>query len=160
MKYKKNQYSEGTSLCAVIIGVGLIYWGITGFNIWFVSLFFIIAGISIIVSQIRAITNRGQLRKAVKYEYEYNPDASVELISRNLNITKKDVQAITLDLKARGELRGIFSTTTGKIEIVQEDAPEEVKAQFCPNCGTPIREGSAMFCAYCGSPFQETPLTN
>ena len=137
-----------------------IYWGITGLHIWFVRLFLIVIGISIIVSQIRAITNRGQLRKAVKYEYEYNPDASVELISRNLNITKKDVQAITLDLKGRGELRGTFSTTTGKIEVVQENAPEEEKAQYCPNCGTPIREGSAMFCAYCGSPFQEKPLTN
>ena len=160
MKYKKNQYSEGFSLCAVIIGAGLIYWGITGLHIWFVRLFLIVIGISIIVSQIRAITNRGQLRKAVKYEYQYNPEATVETISKSLNITIKDVQAITLDLKARGELRGIFSTTTGKIEVIQESAPEEENAKFCPNCGTPMREGSALFCAYCGSPFQEKALTN
>ncbi len=147
-------------MCSLIIAGFLLFWGITFFYMWFISIFLIVGGLSIIYSQIRAIANRSNLRKAVKYEYESNPEAMIESISKNLGITKKDAQAITLDLKMQGELRGIFSTSTGKIEIVQESAPEEEKAQFCPNCGTPIREGSALFCAYCGAPFQEKVLKN
>ncbi len=160
MKYKKDQYSEGASLCAVIIAVGFIYWGIAWFYLIIWPLIMCSIGGSIILAEVRAIANRGKLRRAVKYEYESNPDATVESISNSLHITKKDVQAITLDLKMRGDLRGMFSTTTGKIEIVQESAPEGDKAKFCPSCGTPIRDGSALFCAYCGAPFQEKTLAN
>ena len=117
-------------------------------------------GISIIYAQIRTIANRGNLRRAVKFEYESNPEATVQSISRNLGITVKDVQAITLDLKARGELRGVFSTTTGTIQVIPATAPEEEKSKFCPHCGTPIREGSALYCAYCGAPFQEKAIAN
>ena len=160
MKYTKNQYSDGASFCALIIAGFLLFWGITWFFMWYVSIFLIVGGLSIIYSQIRAVANRSRLRKAVKYEYESNPEATVETIGRNLGITKKDVQAITLDLKVRGDLRGMFSTTTGTIEVVPVNAPEDEKAKFCPHCGTPIREGSALFCAYCGAPFQEKAILN
>ena len=160
MKYNKNQYSDGSSICAVIIAVGLIYGGITWFYMWYISIFLIVGGLSIIISQVRAIANRGNLRRAVKFEYESNPDATIEGISKSLGITQKDVQAITLDLKVRGELRGIFSTTTGTLEVVPASAPDDEKSKFCPHCGTPIREGSALFCAYCGAPFQEKAIAN
>lgn len=160
MKYSKNQYSDGASFCSVIIAMGFIYWGIIWFFLIFWPIIMISIGLSIIYAQIRAIANRGNLRRAVKFEYESNPEATVESISRNLGITIKDVQAITLDLKARGELRGVFSTTTGTIQVVPASAPEEEKSKFCPHCGTPIREGSALYCAYCGAPFQEKTIAN
>lgn len=159
MRYNKDQYSDGASFCAVVIAMGLIYWGIVWFSLIYpVALIFI--GLAIIYAQFRAIANRGRLRKAVKYEYESNPEATVESISRSLGITKKDVQAITLDLKVRGKLRGTFSTTTGMIEIIQENAPEIEKARFCPHCGTPMRDEKVLFCAYCGAPLQEKALAN
>ena len=160
MKYKKDQYSEGASFCAVIVAVGFIYWGIAWYYLIIWPLIMISIGLSIIYSQIRAIENRSHLRRAVKFEYESNPEATVESISKNLGITKKDVQAITLDLKIRGELRGVFSTTTGTIEVVPISSPEEEKSKFCPHCGTPIQEGSALFCAYCGAPLQEQTIAN
>lgn len=160
MKYTKNQYSEGAHACSLIIAGFFLFWGITFFYMWFISIFLIIGGLSIIYSQIRAIANRSNLRRAVKFEYESNPEATVESISKILGITKKDVQAITLDLKVRGDLRGVFSTTTGILEVVPASAPEDEKAKFCPHCGTPVREGSALFCAYCGAPFQEKAIVN
>ena len=160
MKYSKNQYSDGASFCALVIALGFIYWGIVWWMLIIWPMIMISIGLSIIYSQLRAIANRGRLRKAVKFEYETNPEATVESVSRTLGITKKDVQAINLDLKMRGELKGNFSTTTGQIEVIQDNAPEEVKAKFCPHCGTPIREGSPLFCAYCGAPLQEKAIAN
>ena len=78
------------------------------------------------------------------------------MIAANTGISNKDVRAIVLDLKARGELRGKFSTKTGEakhVEIpVTNQVPSEEKGKYCASCGTPVkREGNAVFCAYCGA---------
>lgn len=163
MKYKKNQYTDGAHVCTVLIAAAFLWWGISSFlqwSSWWWGFISTGIGLAILSGQIAAIINRGRLRKAVKYEFESNPETSIGNISKSTGITKKDVQAIILDLKMRGELRGIFSTTTGKMEVVQESVPEEETAKFCPHCGTPIRKGSALFCAYCGAPFQEKAIAN
>ncbi|MHA1457484.1 MAG: hypothetical protein ACTSR5_16170 [Promethearchaeota archaeon] len=39
-----------------------------------------------------------------------------------------------------------------KTVSIDEQVPEPQRITYCPNCGTPVKEGSAaMFCAYCGS---------
>ncbi|GAH25586.1 unnamed protein product, partial [marine sediment metagenome] len=48
--------------------------------------------------------------------YEEHPEATIQEISQNTGITIKDVQAIVLDLKADGLLRGKFSSTTGQLK--------------------------------------------
>ena len=110
-------------------------------------------GLSIIASQVAAVANKGRLRRTVKYEFESNPNASVDNISQSTGITKKDVQAIILDLKMRGELRGSFSSKTGELKAVpvESAAPEKAKPAFCPHCGTPIKKGEAKYCSVCGA---------
>ncbi len=95
----------------------------------------------------------------MKNELEDNPKISIEEISKNLKITKKDVQAIILDLKMRGELRGKFSSRNGTFKPVKGDLsaqePTEAieQAKYCPGCGTPIKKENAQFCVYCGTKF-------
>ncbi len=157
MKYEKDSYSEGVSICCLIIAGAFIYWGITSLIPWhFFSWWGIIClviGISILISQIRAVTNRDKLRNVIKYEFEQNPNASIEEIIERTKISRKDVQAIILDLKARGELRGKFSSKTGQMKPikVQEKTPAQEKTEYCPNCGTPVNREGAQFCAYCGA---------
>ena len=74
----------------------------------------------------------------------------------NGRITTKDARAIVLDLKARGELRGKFSTKTGEakhVEVTPSNQPSsQEKGIYCSNCGTSVkREGTAVYCAYCGA---------
>ncbi len=109
-------------------------------------------GISIIGSQVAAYLNRSRLRNAVKYEFEANPNATVEQISANTGITTKDVQAIILDLKADGELRGKFSSKTGEMKPIPiaEKTPTGEQAKFCPSCGTKVKAGG-IFCVFCGA---------
>jgi len=166
LTYKRNQYSEGFSICGLIIAGIFIYWGYNslfeGFwfgighhqiNLWWMGFIWIFIGLVIISGQIHALSNRNNLRNIVKGYFIDNPNASVEEIAAALGITIKDVRAIILDLKARGELRGKFSTKTGQMKTVLKDEqiPEPQKHTFCPNCGTPVKEGSAVYCAYCGS---------
>jgi hypothetical protein len=162
MHYERNEYQEGFSICALIIAGIFLWWG---FNIifddmanwwWLFGFLWIIVGLSIISSQIYRLTNRGKLRNIVKQEFEQNPNISIEMIANNTGITVKDARAIVLDLKARGELRGKFSTKTGEakhVEITASDQkPSEEKGKYCANCGTPVkREGNAVYCAYCGA---------
>ncbi|MFW9998523.1 MAG: zinc ribbon domain-containing protein [Candidatus Hodarchaeota archaeon] len=159
MKYKRNQYSEGFSICALIIAGAFLYWGINefinwgdGFEWWgFISTGI---GISILVSQIYAITNRSKLRNVVLAEFQVNPEATVDDISISTGISRKDINAIVLDLKASGQLRGKFNTTTGQIKHLSIPKTEEVveeRAKYCPNCGTPITKDTAQFCSYCGT---------
>ena len=162
MKYESNQYSEGFSICSLIIAGMFLYWG---FNTllevlfhwwWWVGFILIAIGLSIISSQIYKLTSRSKFRNLVKLEFEENPTASVEQIARNTGITTKDARAIILDLKARGELRGKFSTKTGEakhIEITPSNQPpSQEKGVYCSNCGTPVkRDGTAVYCAYCGA---------
>jgi len=164
MKYKRNQYSEGVSVCSFIIAGILIYWGTndifvplwagTSINWW--GLFWYVIAAAIIGGQIAAWANRSKLRNAVLYEYEAHPEATIEEISQNTGITMKDVQAIILDLKASGLLRGKFSSTTGQLthaEVKKKPQGEvsEAKVAYCPNCGTAKVKESAVFCSYCGT---------
>ncbi|MFW9950314.1 MAG: zinc ribbon domain-containing protein [Candidatus Thorarchaeota archaeon] len=162
MHYERNEYQEGFSICALIIAGIFLWWG---FNIilddmanwwWLFGFLWIIIGLSIISSQIYKLTNRSKLRNIVKQEFEQNPNISIEMIASNTGITVKDARAIVLDLKARGELRGKFSTKTGEAKNVEVTAPNQAtpedSSKYCANCGTPVkREGNAVFCAYCGA---------
>ena len=164
MKYKKNQYSEGVSICSFIIAGILIYWGTndifvrlyTGANINWWGLVWYAIGAAIIIGQIAAMANKSKLRNAVLYEYEEHPEATIGDISMNTQISMKDVQAIVLDLKADGKLRGKFSSSTGQLthtEIIKKPQGEvsEGKVAYCPNCGTAKVKESAVFCSYCGT---------
>ncbi|MFX0036699.1 MAG: zinc ribbon domain-containing protein [Candidatus Hermodarchaeota archaeon] len=158
MKYEKNQYSEGFSICALIIAGAFLYWGITSFIPWdewswwgFISTGI---GLAILISQIFAITNRSKLRNVVLGEMQANPEATIEDIVRSTGITGKDVNAIILDLKASGQLRAKFNSATGQIKHLSIPEKEVVVgnvAKFCANCGTPISKEAAQFCAYCGA---------
>lgn len=158
MHYERNEYHEGFSICGLIIAGAFLYWGFNNFTkgFWWWTGFILIAiGISIISSQIYKLTNRSKLRTVVKQEFEENSNASIEEIARKTGITIKDVRAIVLDLKARGELRGKFSTKTGEakyVEVTTSNQPEpQEKGVYCANCGTPIKKESALYCAYCGA---------
>ncbi|MHA1234828.1 MAG: zinc ribbon domain-containing protein [Promethearchaeota archaeon] len=162
MKYESNQYSDGFSICSLIIAGMFLYWGFNNllenmFHIWWWFGFILIAiGLSIISSQIYKLTSRSKLRNVVKLEFEENPTISIEQIAANTRITTKDIRAIILDLKASGELRGKFSTKTGEakhVEVTTSNQPSsQKKGVYCSNCGTPVkREGTAEYCAYCGT---------
>ena len=164
MKYKRNQYSEGVSVCSFIIAGILIYWGSNDIfvNLWnglpinWWGLFWYGIAAAIIIGQIAAWTNKSKLRNAVLYEYEEHPEATIEDINQNTGITMKDVQAIILDLKADGLLRGKFSSSTGQMihaDVIKKSEGEtaEGKVAYCPNCGTAKVKESAVFCSYCGS---------
>ena len=167
VKYKRNQYSEGVSICSLIIAGIFIYWGLNDTLIqplfygavfgWFGLIWLGIAA-AILIGQIAAFTNRNKLRNAVLFEYEASPNATIEEISASTGISFRDVQAIVLDLKARGLLRGKFSSETGQMTNVevassasQETAPTGVK--YCPNCGTAKAKDAAVYCSYCGTKF-------
>jgi len=129
-------------------------WAGTLINWWGLVWYAIAA--AIIGGQIAAWANRSKLRNAVLYEYEEHPEATIEEISQNTGITIRDVQAIVLDLKADGLLRGKFSSTTGQLkhaEIIKKPQREvsEGKVVYCPNCGTAKVKESAVFCSYCGT---------
>jgi len=155
MKYEKDSYSEGVSICCLIFAGIFIYWGITnlfaGFFPPWGGIISLAIGISIIISQIRRVTNRDKLRNVVKYEFEANPNSTVEEIVDKTKISRKDVQAIVLDLKARGELKGKFSSDTGQMKQIPKEAAAEPKGKFCPSCGTPMKSPDAKFCEFCGA---------
>lgn len=162
MHYERNQYSEGFSICGLIIAGIFLYWGfqtfwnpwIVGFwNLWWLGFIWIAIGLAIISGQIYALTNRGRLRSIVKNEILQNPNASIEELAGTTGISVKDVRAIVLDLKGRGELRGKFSSKTGQMKHVEvtENIPETPKGKFCSNCGTPIKKEDALYCEFCGA---------
>ena len=167
MKYNRNQYSEGVSICSFIIAGMFLYWGLN--DVWFrpfieggayswFGWIWIAIGLSILVGQIVNWTNKSKLRNLVLFEYEQRPNASIEEVSRSTGVSIRDVQAIVLDLKASGLLRGKFSSTTGEmknVEVVKstEGLKPETGVKYCPNCGTAKSKEAAVFCSYCGSKF-------
>jgi hypothetical protein len=160
MKYKRNQYTEGASICGFIIAGAFLWWGVSTLipynGLWDWWGFILLAiGLAILAGNIAAIANKGRLRNAVKYEFEAHPNASVDNISQNTGITKKDVQAIILDLKMRGQLRGNFSSKTGELKTipVESSTPEKPVGKFCPHCGTSVKKSEAAFCSVCGAKF-------
>ena len=164
MKYKKDQYINGFSMCALIIAGIFFYWGFIGLanGFWelridWINFVLIGIGLAISASQFAAIANRSKLKNVVSHEFEHNPNISVEEISNNTGISVRDIRAIILDLKSSGRLRGQFSTQTGDANSMRVEKEEEPVIQehskFCPNCGTPIIKDEAVYCAYCGSKF-------
>ncbi len=164
MKYEKNSYVEGFSFCSLIIAGAFLYWGISG--TWGGGLWHLIPigiGLSILISQIRAFINKPKLRNIVLSEFTQNPNISIEEISKNTGISNKDIKAIILDLKGSGQLRGTFSQTTGKMQLVEiQKQPEKEEKEiekkpsgdqrFCRECGTEIdKNEDAQYCPYCGS---------
>ncbi|TFF89608.1 MAG: zinc-ribbon domain-containing protein [Promethearchaeota archaeon] len=165
IKYKKDQYIGGFSICALIFAGVFFYWGIDVFfdaswnfvpSFW--GLFWIGIGSAILSSQIAVIANRSKLKKIVLNEFRSYPNISVEDISANTGISVSDVRAIILDLKSAGKLRGGFSETTGAAEsmktikqVYKNPHHVEGKAGFCPNCGTEIKRENAEYCSYCGA---------
>ncbi len=153
MKYEKNMYSEGVSICCLVVAGIFIYGAVSLFISlsWF-GFIPLAIGLAILIGQINRITSREKLRNVVKFEFEQNPNATIEEISEKTNISQKDVQAIILDLKARGELRGKFSSKTGQLksEPSATDTGQGTAIVYCPNCGTALKSGVA-YCAYCGS---------
>ena len=163
MKYEKNSYVEGFSFCSLIIAGAFLYWGFNGIKDSYWNLIQIAIGLSILISQIRAFTNKPKLRNIVLSEFTQNPNISIEEISKNTGISHKDIKAIILDLKGSGQLRGTFSQTTGKMQLVEiqkqpekEEKEIEIKTsgdqRFCRECGTEIdKNEEAQYCPYCGS---------
>ncbi|MFO8017588.1 MAG: zinc ribbon domain-containing protein [Promethearchaeia archaeon] len=159
MKYEKNQYSEGFNICGLIIAGAFMFWGIStlreglyGFN-W-IGFLWLSIGIAILTGQIRALTNKSKIRNIVKTEFEEDPNASIKEVSTKTGISKKDVHAAIFDLKANGELKGKFSSKTGKLK--KEPKKEEVKIEesqpkYCPRCGTLLKKQDAKFCEFCGA---------
>jgi hypothetical protein len=170
MKYKRNQYTQGFSICALLIAGMFYYWGVNAlmngfwqFGINWMGFLWIGFGTAILVSQIAALANRSKLKNVVLYEFKQNPNISIEEISNNTGISVRDIRAIILDLKGSGRLRGNFSSETGtakEMQVATEVAKDEIPivqkapqehAKFCPSCGTPIERSEAAFCAYCGT---------
>jgi membrane protein implicated in regulation of membrane protease activity len=164
MKYKKDQYISGFSICSLLIAGMFFYWGIDAFlhGFWYFGiswmgfLWFGI-GLAILSGQVAAIVNRSKLRSVVLQEFESNSKVSIEEISGNTGISVRDIRAIVLDLKASGKLKGSFSPTTGSAEEMQvspkveEDLSTTPRGNYCSNCGTPVERETAVYCAYCGS---------
>ena len=161
MKYEKNQYSDGFSICTLIIAGGFLWWGIDTFINWgkvdtweWLGFVFTGIGIAILIGQIYALTNRSKLRNVVLSEFQENPEITVQDVSRTTGITTKDIHAIVLDLKASGQLRAKFSSETGQVKHLlppKKEVTSGEQAKFCANCGTPITKESAQYCAYCGA---------
>ena len=110
MKYKINQYSEGFSIIGLLIAAGFLWWGISGYfpytlDSWW-GLIPIGIGVAIILEQIGAKINRGALRRIVRFEYEDNPETSLQEIRNKTGLSIKDIQVIRMDLMRYGERLG------------------------------------------------------
>jgi hypothetical protein len=161
MKYKRDQYNNGFSICALIFAGIFFYFGINdfwNFNVSWISFLWIGIGAAILSSQIAVVANRSKLKNIVLHEFQSHPNISVEEISGNTGISVRDVRAIILDLKAAGRLRGSFSSSTGGAESMQVIKPQPVNQQpvnekgaYCPNCGTVINRENVVYCSYCGA---------
>lgn len=158
MKYMRNQFIIAGSFLwwgiTFIVAGALLWWGITVLQ-WSWSGFIVIAiGVVILCSQFVAIANRSKLRRVVLQEFQTSPDASIEDVGMRTGISRRDVQAIILDLKASGQFIGKFSTKTGQLKhvsIQKELVSPKERSEYCHNCGTPISKESAQYCAYCGA---------
>jgi biotin operon repressor len=161
MRYRRGEYHEGFSICSLLIAGMFFYWGIDaflqgfwsfGFH-WWIGFFWIVIGSAILGSQIAALANRSKLRNVVLQEFKANPEASIEEVASKTGISRRDIQAIILDLRANGQLVGKFSRKTGQMKPVpiEEETLETEKGKYCSNCGTPITKDEAQYCAYCGA---------
>jgi hypothetical protein len=155
MKYVRNQFIIAGSFLwwgiSLIATATLVWWGVTVLQ-WSWSGFLVIGiGVLILISQLIALTSRNKLRRVVLQEFKTSPNASIEDVSMRTGISRRDVQAIVLDLKASGQFMGKFSTKTGQLKLQNEATSIEEKSKYCQNCGTQIGKESAQYCAYCGA---------
>jgi len=117
-----------------------------------IALLFI--GFVILIVQTLGATNRSKLRRIVLHELQTSPNASINEIRTRTGITKGDIQAIIIDLKAERLFNETFSTKTEQIEhlsIQEEPIGSEDIIQYCPNCGSPVAKESDKYCSYCGA---------
>ena len=159
---KRKQIKEKAPFCLFFIAGVLVFMGVNTLNPFNFNsmlnlrgLIPVGIGLAIIGSQVVALANKSRLRRIVVYEFESNTNASGDTISQSTGIARKDIQAIILALKMRGELRGNFSSKTGELEAipVQSPTPEKPAAKFCPHCGTTVKKDEAQFCSVCGAKF-------
>ena len=61
---------------------------------------------AIILEQIGVKINHRALRKIVRFEYEDNPEATLEEISNKTGLSIRDIQGIRMDLMKQGERLG------------------------------------------------------
>jgi hypothetical protein len=135
-----------------ITGGAALFWGIITLQWSWAGIFTIIFGATIISSLIVAVANRRKLKRVVLHEFQTIPDASIEEISMKTGISRRDVQAIVLDLKSSGQLIVRFSTKTGHIKDTSfQNTSSEIETKYCHSCGTPISKESDQYCAYCGA---------
>jgi len=86
MKYEKNQYTEGVTLCGAIITGALFYWGISSFipydpvNSWW-DLFSLVCGIFFLTRGITALTNRDELKRMALNKFASNSGTTIELVA-------------------------------------------------------------------------------
>ena len=158
MKYMRNQFIIAGSFLwwgiTFIVAGALLWWGITVLQLSWAGIFTIAIGVVILSIPIVARANRSKLRGVVLQEFQTSPDASIKDVGMRTGISRRDVQAIILDLKASGQFIGKFSTKTGQfkhIPIQKEPVSSEEGRKYCQYCGTPISKESAQYCAYCGA---------
>ncbi|MFX0138036.1 MAG: zinc ribbon domain-containing protein [Candidatus Hodarchaeota archaeon] len=158
MKYIRNQFVRASSIMwwgfIFITGGVTLWWGITVLQWSWAGIFTITFGVAILSSLIVAMANRSKLRRVVLHEFQTRPEASIEDVSITTGISRRDVQAIILDLKSSGQFFGKFSTKTGQIKhvsIQKEPVRSEDRDKYCDNCGTYIGKESAQYCPYCGA---------
>jgi hypothetical protein len=136
---------------AFLFGGASVIWGIILFP-YGIALIFV--GTIILIAQTLGANNRSKLRRIVLHELQTNPDASLKEIQKSTGITKGDVRAIILDLKAEGSFNDTFPTKTGQLlhETIQEQPvmTQEI-SKYCPNCGSPLSGESDQYCFYCGT---------
>ncbi|MFX0077541.1 MAG: hypothetical protein ACFE96_19015 [Candidatus Hermodarchaeota archaeon] len=136
---------------AFITASASIIWGIILFP-YGIPLIFV--GAVILTAQTLGANNRSKLRRIVLHELQMNPDASLKEIQKSTGITKGDVKAIMIDLKAEELFTDTFSKETGRVKhgSVQKEAigHREIN-KYCHNCGTAISSELDQYCAYCGS---------
>ncbi len=153
---KKKQIKEKAPFLGFFIAGALIFMGVSIINpLNFNSMLNLRGlipfgiGLAIIGTIVVTLSNKSRLRRTVKYEFESNPNSSGDTVSQSTGITRKDVQAIILDLKKRGELRGSFSSKTGELKVIPVESPTAEKC--CPSCGSTIsKDPEDAYCVWCG----------
>lgn len=124
-KYTKNQYSDGFSICGLIIGAIFVYAGISDLFghgwfgwVWWLGFIWLGIGGSIIFGNFMALYNRDRLKNLVQTEVTRSKTTSVHAIAKATGITEKDVRHILMDLKLEGKLFAHYDKDTGEIKGV------------------------------------------
>jgi hypothetical protein len=156
MRYIRNQFVRSGSfmwwIFIFLIAGTFLWWGIFVLQWSWTGIFPIFIGISILFRLIIATSNRSKIRNIVLDEFGTRPEASIKDISMRTGISRRDVRAIILDLKASGHFIGKFSTKTGQNHLLIQSSDNSIEefSKYCHNCGAQNKE-SAQYCSYCGT---------